>query len=101
MHVTVRAATNGVPGAILGETTLGTATSGLNNLITFTNSIQQVAGQQYAIVVDYPPGPGAGLWNGSTQNPYAGGTLVADSGGGSWIIEPNYDLQFRTYVVPP
>ncbi|HMK38011.1 MAG TPA: hypothetical protein VK569_01645, partial [Bacteroidota bacterium] len=58
LNVAIRKAPGGIPGSIiLGETTLGTGGAPFSLFIPFTQSIPQVAGTQYAIVLSYPAAP--------------------------------------------
>jgi hypothetical protein len=105
LDVQIRSVVNGLPTtSILGE---ATATSfGLNNLITFTQSIPQIANVQYAIVVHFlgapPPGPGhaVGSWAGATGNLYTGGEhFISFDNGISWFPEgADFDTHFVTEV---
>ena len=82
----------------------------LNTVIPFTSAIPQVAGQRYAIVVDYPEAPtfvngiqNTASWNGSDGNAYAAGTMYSsfDNGAHWQSNESNgFDLHFRTFVTP-
>jgi hypothetical protein len=105
LHVTVRGVTNGVPnGTVLGEARLAFGGVALDQVIAFFNNIPQVAGQQYAIVVDYPAAPpagagnGQGNWQGRTGNSYPAGQAAFSNNGQSWTAEGDLDLQFRTFV---
>jgi hypothetical protein len=93
--------------------TANAATSGnlsINTVIPFTTAIPQVAGQQYAILVDYPGAPMfvnnapvAGVWNGSDGNLYTRGTLFTTfNGGTTWTSSQaeGFDLHFQTFVTP-
>jgi hypothetical protein len=82
----------------------------INTVIPFSTSIAQVAGQQYAIVVDYPEAPpfvdgieNTASWNGSDGNFYAAGTMFSTFDNGttwkSYQTEGN-DLHFQTFVIP-
>jgi hypothetical protein len=112
-RIQVRTIVDGHPSSVvLGE---GMATSGgdisINTVIEFATPIAQVAGQQYALVVDYPSAPpfvnGAqpvADWIGN-QNPssYPGGKLAySNDGGVTWgpPAEFDADLLFQTYVIP-
>lgn len=101
----------GVP----SNTTLGEARANPGNLslatvIPFSNAIPQVAGQQYAILVDYPEAPPfqnatieAADWIGATGNAYAAGTLMSTfDGGATWqsFVDEGFDVHFRTFVIP-
>ena len=69
-----------------------------------------VAGQQYAILVDYPEAPPfednileAAEWNGATGNAYPAGTLLSTfDGGATWqsFASEGFDVHFRTFVIP-
>jgi len=111
LHVAIRTVAGGLPTTtVLGDVTLSSSSSALSQLIVFLQSIPQVAGVQYAIIVNYlgaPPtggGQGQGSWGGATGNAYAGGDLVISFNGGvSWLAESpnNFDLHFKTFVTPP
>ena len=108
LHVAIRTVnSNGEPGStILGETTLDSGGAPISLLITFPQVINIVAGQQYAIVVNYqgapPPGGGQsqGIWTGATGNVYTGGETFFSVSGSSWF--PSFmndgDLHFQTFV---
>ncbi|MCL5958790.1 MAG: PKD domain-containing protein [Chloroflexi bacterium] len=107
LHVAIRTVAGAVPSTtILGETTLSSNSAPLSTLITFPQTINIVAGNQYAIVVDYPDAPPAGAyqyqggWTGATGNSYPGGAIFASySDGVAWDINyPDYDLHFQTWV---
>jgi len=90
LHVAIRTVAGGLPTTtILGETTLTTNAAGLSQVIVFPQTIPQVAGAQYAIVVNYqgaPPegaGQAQGEWYGAGGNGYTRGDLVASSDGGA------------------
>ena len=82
----------------------------LNTVIPFTTAIPQIAGQRYAIIVDYPEAPtfmdgiqNTASWNGSDGNAYAAGTLLSsfDNGAHWQSYESNgFDVHFRTFVTP-
>ena len=82
----------------------------INTVIPFSTAIAQVAGQQYAILVDYPDAPtffnGIGnpaSWNGSDGNLYAAGTMFSTfDNGATWTSEASAgtDLHFQTFVIP-
>jgi hypothetical protein len=109
LHVAIRSVTGGLPTTtVLGDVTLSSNTSNLPQLIVFPQVIPQVAGVQYAIVVNYlgapPEGAGRlqGVWNGATGTGYPGGDLVLSSDGGtSWFIPTpgGDDVHFETFVV--
>ena len=82
----------------------------LSTVIPFSTAIPQVAGQQYAILVDYPEAPPfhdgiieVADWNGATDNAYPAGTLVSSfDGGATWqsFASDGFDVHFRTFVIP-
>ncbi len=82
----------------------------LNTVIPFSTAIPQVAGQQYAILVDYPEAPPfhdgiieVADWNGATGNAYPAGTLLSSfDGGATWqsFATDGFDVHFRTFVIP-
>ena len=104
LRVSIRDTSNGLPGqTVLGSTTLGSSSTTLSNTIQFSPPIQHVAGQQYAIVVDYPDAPGPGLgycmgtWDGSGTDCYAGGAYVFSADGTVWKTK-NYELHFQVFM---
>jgi hypothetical protein len=104
LRVSIRDTANGLPGTtILGTTTLGTSDSPLTNIIQFSPPVKQVAGQQYAIVVDYPDAPpigpehAQGDWDGSANSCYAGGSAVSSVDGATWSAG-SYDLHFKVLI---
>jgi hypothetical protein len=96
------------PSSVLGESILQTDESLLSNLIKFPQEIQQIAGVQYAIVVNYFNAPPAGAyqalgaWSGSGGNNYQGGEYFHSLDGQSWFASglEEYKLHFQTYVIP-
>lgn len=111
-RIQVETVTGGVPSnVVLGEASASTSGDlSINTVIPFTTSIPQVAGQEYAIVVDYPDAPAfvngqasAGSWNGSDGNLYPAGTLVSTfNDGGTWTSfqSQGFDVHFQTFVIP-
>jgi hypothetical protein len=109
LHVAIRTVEGGLPTTtVLGEVTLGSNASDLSQVIVFPQSVPQVAGTQYAIVVNYPdaPPPGGGQlqgdWLGATGNVYGSGDLVLSSDGGESFFTLGYgdDVHFKTFVSP-
>jgi hypothetical protein len=106
LHVAIRAVSGGLPtSTILGEVTLPSDASDLSQIVMFPQSIPQVAGVQYAIVVDYPDAPAGGnqgIWHGTDGNGYARGDLVSSSDGTSFrfVGQNTFDVHFKTYVFP-
>jgi hypothetical protein len=108
MQISIYDTVNGLPTTVLGSTTLPAAQAApLSLLITFPQVITEIAGEQHAIVVNFPgstpgpccPFPNNGLWHGSAVNPYPGGTdVVSVDGGVSWLTDSRVDLHFQTYV---
>lgn len=109
LNVQIRSVVGGLPTTtILGQTS--TTAFSLNDVITFSQSIDQVSGTQYAIVVSFlgapPAGPGqqVGSWDGAAGNLYPLGDLVASSDGGfTWFIPGpiKTDSSFKTFVQTP
>jgi hypothetical protein len=111
-RVQVESVVGGVPSnVVLGQAQA--SASGdlpLTTIIPFATAIPQVAGQQYAIIVDYPTAPAyyngqsnAGSWRGSDGNAYAAGTMFTSwDNGTTWISSQSdgFDLHFQTYVIP-
>lgn len=107
LRVQIQSVTGGIPtGNVLGDVTLGTDNSPLSSLITFPELVPQVAGTQYAIVVDYPTVPSdfgrpPGHWSGNTGNQYLGGQFLAFvPETQSWFSFDGGadDLHFQTFV---
>jgi hypothetical protein len=111
-RVQIEAIVNGVPSnVVLGS---ARAASGgdlsINTVIPFSTPIAQVAGQQYAILVDYPDAPpfvngieNTASWNGSDGDLYPKGTLLSTfDGGATWqsFAADGIDLHFQTFVIP-
>jgi hypothetical protein len=111
-RVQIEAVVNGVPSnVVLGS---ARAASGgdlsINTVIPFSTPIPQVAGQQYAILVDYPDAPmfvngiqNTASWNGSAGNLYPAGTMLSTfDGGTTWqsFASQGFDLHFQTFVTP-
>lgn len=111
-RIQVRTVVDGHPSdVVLGE---GMAPSGgdisINTFIPFAAPIAQVAGQQYALVVNYPSAPpfvdntpSIADWIGNQDGTsYAGGKLAySNDGGVTWgpPAEFDSDLLFKTYVI--
>ena len=111
LHVSLHGVTNGLPDArVLGETWLWGVHPLSSAPITLHINIGTpyvVAGQQYALVVDYdnsgPAGVVGGSWIGATGDLYPGGSVYvgADNTFTSWApAAAGLDLHFRTFVVP-
>ena len=107
LRIVMYDAGGGMPIASLGEVTLPTSDSPLGDIVSFANSIHQIAGHQYAIAVDYPsaPAPGfnarEGTWFGSSASDYVGGESIISADGTTWTAsDSSVDLRFATYVMP-
>jgi hypothetical protein len=115
LKVAIHGVTNGLPNStIYSDVYVWDPASGVPlssaplTLMIDVGQVYVVAGQQYAIVVDYEgsggPGNGGGSWVGAPGNGYAGGAAYQtnDEGFANWgsIGEAQLDLHFRTYVVP-
>lgn len=107
LHVAIRTVTSsGMPSPIiLGETTLRSGSAPISQVITFPRAISIVAGDQYAIVVNYegaPPagqGKSLGMWSGASGDTYPGGKSFASiSDGILWSQSAEGDFHFQTYV---
>lgn len=78
----------------------------LSHLISFPEPIAQVAGIQYAIVVNYEGAPSAGVgraqgfWTGATGNRYPYGNLFLSADDKSWYASSinDHDVHFQTFV---
>jgi hypothetical protein len=102
LRVSIRDTVAGLPGnAILGTTTLGTAESPLTSIIQFSPPVAQLKGRQYAIVVDYPDAPplgqAQGVWSGTTNNCYSGGSDVGSEDGVTWSADGD-ELHFEVFI---
>jgi len=108
LHVAIRTVANGEPTTtVLGETTLATSHTTLADVITFPNPIPQVAGTQYAIVLDHgtgaPPATIIANWGGTFPGTYAAGRLLGFNGQ-VWYSVVNgqeVDGRFITFVDVP
>ena len=96
---------------VLGQARAGKAGDlSINTVIPFSTAIPQVAGQQYAILVDYPEAPtfvdgiqNTASWNGSDGNLYPAGTTFSTfDNGATWqsFASQGFDLHFKTFVIP-
>jgi hypothetical protein len=111
-RIQIEAIVNGLPSNVV----LGTARAAsggdlsINTVIPFTTTIAQVAGQKYAILVDYPDAPpfvngieNTASWNGSDGNLYPAGTMFSTfDNGTTWqsFASNGFDLHFQTFVIP-
>ena len=111
-RIQIEAVANGLPSnVVLGQ---ARAASGgdlsISTVIPFTTTIAQVAGQKYAILVDYPDAPpfvngieNTASWNGSDGNLYPAGTMFSTfDNGTTWqsFASDGFDLHFQTFVIP-
>jgi hypothetical protein len=106
LRVAVRDVANGIPTAsVLGETLLPSNQSPFPTLITFPTAIEQIAGRQYAVVVDYPQAPSSGAgrvegsWSIVAGARYPGGASMSLQESGAWRTW-EFDALLRTYVKP-
>jgi hypothetical protein len=111
-RIQIEAITGGVPSNIV----LGQARAAkggdlsISSVIPFATAIPQVAGRQYAILVDYPEAPtfsngiqNTASWNGSDGNVYPAGTMFSTFDNGvTWTSYQSngFDLHFQTFVIP-
>ncbi|HXT97981.1 MAG TPA: hypothetical protein VN853_16900 [Polyangia bacterium] len=111
-RIQIEALAGGIPSNVV----LGSARAArggdlsINTVIPLGGSIPQVAGQQYAILVDYPDAPpfvngieNTASWNGSDGDLYPAGTMFTTfDGGTTWqsFASEGFDLHFRTFVIP-
>ena len=105
LRVSIRAVVDGIPTAVvLGETLLAGSGAALSESIVFDERIEQIAGQQYAITLDYPGQPSPAIltnrWAGASGNAYVKGSLALSLDGVNWFIEmpATVDLHFQTVV---
>lgn len=110
-RIQVKAVADGVPaGPVLGQARASKSGDlSVDTVIPFSSPIPQVAGQQYAILVDYPEAPAfydgipeAADWNGATGNAYPAGTLLYSwDDGATWesYESEGADVHFQTFVV--
>jgi hypothetical protein len=111
-RIQIRTVSGGIPtNVVLGQARAsGGGNLSINTVIPFSTPIPQVAGQQYAILVDYPEAPPfqdggieAADWIGATGNAYPAGTLLSSfDGGTTWqsYAAEGFDVHFRTFVIP-
>jgi hypothetical protein len=111
-RIQIRTVSGGIPtNVVLGQARAsGGGNLSINTVIPFSTAIPQVAGQQYAILVDYPEAPPfedgiieAADWIGATGNAYPAGTLMSSfDGGATWqsFAAEGFDVHFRTFVIP-
>jgi hypothetical protein len=105
LRVSIRAVKDGMPtSVVLGETLLASSSAALSQSIAFAERIEQIAGQQYAIALDYPSQPSPAIltnrWAGASGNTYVKGSLALSLDGVNWFIEmpATVDLHFQTVV---
>jgi hypothetical protein len=108
LRVVIRTGTRGRPsGPPLAVRYLSNPQAPLSRLIAFAQPIPVVAGQQYAIQVNYrgvKSRTEAGWWKGVAGDPYPGGQMLAgncsDQPTPFWFSSVPSDVHFRTYVEP-
>jgi hypothetical protein len=103
LNVQIRSVVGALPTTtILGQTS--TTAFSFNDVITFAQSIDQVAGTRYAIVVNFvgaPPAPGVGTgtWSGALGNLYPGGDEVFSFDGGvTWSLSSPADTDDNAFI---
>jgi PEP-CTERM motif len=103
LNVQIRTVAGGLPTTnILGQTTVNAFT--LTDLIAFPQTIPQIAGNEYAIVVDFVGGPAQGLvdqayWQGGMCSACPGSTVFSSDGGVDWTPSfPDTSAHLITYV---
>ena len=100
--VSIHTVVGGLPtSTVLGSTTIPVnpgQTFPFSTLITFSQTIPQVAGAQYAIVVDFSV-TGTNV-TGEFNDSYTGGVLLSSfDGGATWSGAANgFDISFQTHV---
>lgn len=110
-RIQLQSVVGGAPSnVVLGETQAAQGGDlNINTMIPFPTPIPQVAGQQYAIVVNYPDAPpfvdgiiNVSSWNGAFDNEYPAGTFASTfDGGTTWDnLDQGFDLHFQTFVIP-
>ena len=111
-RIRIETVSGGIPtNVVLGQARAsGGGNLSINTVIPFSTPIPQVAGQQYAILVDYPEAPPfedgileTADWIGATGNAYPAGTLLSSfDGGATWqsFASEGFDVHFRTFVIP-
>jgi hypothetical protein len=94
-------AENGKPTSnLLASKLLDQSYASLSYSIIFDNDVEIIAGQQYAIVVNYPDAPEPlsgmrqGIWMGASG--YDGGNLIYGNNLVTWGKSKKYDLRFDT-----
>ena len=103
--VDIFSALGGLPDSnLLGSTVLSSGSSRISSLITFSNTINMISGDEYAIVVSYlnaipGAGQGKGIWRGEPGNNYSGGNLFFGNDGTNWY-RYNDDVYFQTFINP-
>lgn len=107
MQVAIYDTENGLPTTVLGSTTLPAGQPAPPSLlISFPQIIEEIAGEQHAVVVNFPgstpgvccPFPNNGIWLGSASNSYTAGAHVVSFDGLSWFVAGPIDLHFQTHV---
>lgn len=113
IDVSILAVANDLPTIVLTSVTLPPDNYLLGTSIFLPQPIPVVAGDQYAISVNYVgappigPGSGQGHWIGGIGDPYHGGKMFFTLDGHSWTCDGlvgtgkcDFDLAFRTFVEP-
>jgi hypothetical protein len=107
-RIAIHQAKDGLPSrAIWSVSGVSSGLAAISQVIHIWPPLLQVAGHEYAIVVDYPQAPphgptaGQGTWAGATGDLYPSGQLVESNDGLSWTPGLGADLHFVTYVKTP
>lgn len=101
--ISINTVSGGVPtSTVLGSTVVSVSqgqTISFSTLITFPTVIPQVAGVQYAIVIDFAAAGGSNVTGEFNNTGYAGGGLFQSfDGGQTWSSNPEFDISFQTNV---
>ena len=107
VNVEIVSVVNGIPTVnVLSSVLLPPGNYALGTDIFLPGQPQVVAGDQYAIAVNYvgaPPiglGLGQGNWAGTAVGGYPGGAIFSSLDGTTWSGGGQGDLTFQTYVQP-
>jgi len=103
--ISINTVSGGVPtSTVLGSTVVPVSQGQIipfSMLITFPTAIPQVAGVQYAIVIDFAAAGGSNVTGVFDNTGYAaGGLFQSFDGGQTWSSNPEFDISFQTNVNP-
>lgn len=101
--ISINTVSGGMPtSTVLGSTLLAVSQGQIisfSTLITFPTAIPQVAGVQYAIVIDFGAAGGSNVTGEFNNTGYAaGGLFQSFDGGQTWSSNPEFDISFQTNV---